>query len=148
MLNPAKASDNHVYDYKSIKRWLKDHDTSPKTREVLDKNKLTFENELSTEIFKYILKYLKVQNPNLDLIIKLIYDLEDREDEFIVDLTVMLKMKRDQIMSTNNSDSDSDEECTEFKELFNTRELIKEHTYSNQNDVLEILQTYEDDILI
>ena len=55
MLNPAKASDNHVYDYKSIKRWLKDHDTSPKTREVLDKNKLTFENELSTEIFKYIL---------------------------------------------------------------------------------------------
>ena len=28
MLNPVKASDNHIYDYKSIKEWLKDHNTS------------------------------------------------------------------------------------------------------------------------
>ena len=224
MLNPVKASDNHIYDYKSIKEWLKDHNTSPKTREILDKTNLPHEKELSTEIFEYILKYLKIENPNLDIINKLIFDLENRKDElFYIDIQLsMLKIKRDQIIYNNQnknhtilekqfnrlfndntlilhkediiymleleqdhiydidlsktifnsipsdirgsikcynmkmsvqcyldatikSESDSDEDYIEFEEQFNKREGINSHTYSNKNEVLEILQTYEND---
>ena len=47
--------------------------------------------------------------------------------------------------ATTNSESDSNEDYSEFEEQFNKREVIKEHTYSNKNEVLEILQTYEND---
>ena len=38
--DPVKATDGHTYEREAIVRWIKDHGTSPLTRQVLDVNEL------------------------------------------------------------------------------------------------------------
>ena len=140
MLNPVIADDNQIYDNKSIKTWLENNDTSPLTREYITNN-LIFNRDLCDEIFKYIIDHMRNNSPNINFLNKLIFELEDRKDEmFNIDLTSILKYKRDLVLSNNQ-----DLEHSEFEKLFN-KLFNGSFTIFNKQNTIYMLELIQDKI--
>ena len=124
MLNPVIAGDNHIYDRKSIETWLNKNNTSPLTREKLDINNLTYNKELCNEIFDFILNIVKNDNENIELVNKLIFELENRKDElYNIDITDILKYKRNIMLYKINSEKHNENEKI-FNKLFNDSFIV------------------------
>ena len=124
MLNPVIAGDNHIYDRKSIETWLNRNNTSPLTREKLDINNLTYNKELCNEIFDFILNIVKNDNENIELVNKLIFELENRKDElYNIDITDILKYKRNIMLYKINSEKHNENEKI-FNKLFNDSFIV------------------------
>lgn len=142
MLNPVIAEDNHVYDRKYIETWLKNNNTSPLTREKLNINNLIYNKELCNEIFDFILNIVKNPNEkNIELVNRLIFELENRKDElYNIDITDILKYKRDIMLHKINSDKHNENEKI-FNKLFNGSFVL-----CHKNNIIFMLELNQDKI--
>jgi len=68
MYNPVIASDGNTYEHKAIKRWLKDHSTSPITRQPISKTGLIPNRAVKSLIDEYYR-----DNPNFEIDVDLVY---------------------------------------------------------------------------
>ena len=68
MYNPVIASDGNTYERKAIKRWLKDHSTSPITRQPISKTSLIPNRSVKSLIDEYYR-----DNPNFEIDADLVY---------------------------------------------------------------------------
>jgi hypothetical protein len=68
MYNPVIASDGNTYERKAIKRWLKDHSTSPITRQPISKTGL-----IPNRAVKLLIDAYYKDNPNFEIDADLVY---------------------------------------------------------------------------
>ena len=143
MLNPVIDKERNIYDKYSILRWLENNESSPLTRKPLTKMDLSIHTELHKEIWNYIKNAMVNEEFNLDILNKLITELEGRKDETMgLDIASSLKFNRNKI-----SVKEQNLKHTKYERIFNKLFDNGSIVYYNQFNIFYILDLeFENDL--